>query len=56
VTEETVDPPRRLSQPVYKEEVRITEETVEPPRFFSDKMGYYDEDGKPYLMLSLPFP
>lgn len=39
----TVDAPR--SQPSVHQEYRDTEETVDAPRF-SDKMGYYDEDGK----------
>jgi hypothetical protein len=42
----TVDAPR--SQPSVHREYQATEETVDPPRF-SDKMGYYDEDGKSEL-------
>jgi hypothetical protein len=48
--ETTVDPPREYRsrfQPTYREGVRV-ETTVDPPKqdIVTDKMGYYDEDGK----------
>lgn len=50
-TEETVDPPRFQAQ---RSHVHVSEETVDPPRFSrkSNKMGYYDEDGKSISMSS----
>ena len=40
----TVDLPRPQA-PTY-EKSTYTQQTVDPPRHKSDKMGYYDEDGK----------
>ncbi|KAI9046848.1 hypothetical protein LZ554_008928 [Drepanopeziza brunnea f. sp. 'monogermtubi'] len=44
-TEETVDPPRFVAPP-RRSHVEFTEETVDIPRTKSNKMGYYDDEGK----------